>query len=55
LREECLKRIEDAIKIETDPAKLARTVETLNKLINPTESGKEKKSIAEAVLESIKK
>lgn len=55
LREECLKRIEEAIRVETDPAKLARTVETLNKLINPTESGKEKKSIADAVAEAMKK
>lgn len=55
LREECLKRIEDAVRIETDPAKLARTVETLNKMIDPAEKGKEKKSIADAVLESIKK
>lgn len=56
LREECLKRMEDAIKMEQDPAKLARAVETLNKLINPAEEGgKKKKSIAEAVLEATKK
>lgn len=55
LREECLKRMEDAIKLEQDPAKLARAVETLNKLMDPTEDGKKKKSIAEAVLEATKK
>lgn len=55
LKEECLKRMEEAIKLEQDPAKLARTYETLDKLINPADKGKEKKSIADAVLESIKK
>lgn len=55
LREECLKRMEEAIRMETDPAKLARAVETLNKLMNPADSGKEKKSIADAVAEAMKK
>jgi hypothetical protein len=55
LQEECLKRMEDAIKLEQDPAKLARAFDTLSKIINPAEKGKEKKSIAEAVVESIKK
>lgn len=55
LREDCLKRMEEAIKLESDPAKLARAVETLNKLMDPKDTGKEKKSIAEAVLESMKK
>jgi antitoxin component HigA of HigAB toxin-antitoxin module len=55
LREECLKRMEEAIKLEQDPAKLARAVETLNKLMDPTGKAKEKKSISDAVLESIKK
>lgn len=55
LQDECLKRMEDAIKLEQDPAKLARAFDTLSKIINPAEKGKEKKSIAEAVVESIKK
>ena len=55
LKDKCLKRMEEAIELEQDPAKLARTFETLDKLINPAEKGKEKKSIADAVLESIKK
>jgi DNA-binding transcriptional regulator YiaG len=55
LQEECLKRMEDAIKLEQDPAKLARAFDTLSKIINPAEKGKEKKSIAEVVVESIKK
>jgi DNA-binding transcriptional regulator YiaG len=55
LKEQCLKRMEEAIKLEQDPAKLARTYETLDKMINPTEKGKEKKTIAEAVLESTNK
>lgn len=55
LKEDCLKRMEDAIVTETDPAKLARAMEVLNKMINPAEEGKTKKSISEAVLESIKK
>ena len=55
LKEDCLKRMEEAIVTETDPAKLARAMEVLNKMINPAEEGKSKKSISEAVLESIKK
>ena len=55
LKDECLKRIEDAIKQEMDPAKLARTVETLNKMMDPKDNGKEKKSIAEAVAEAMNK
>jgi DNA-binding transcriptional regulator YiaG len=55
LQDECLKRMEDAIKLEQDPAKLARAFDTLSKIINPAEKGKEKKSIAEVVVESIKK
>lgn len=55
LLEECLKRMEDAIRLEQDPAKLARAFETLSKLSNPAEKGKEKKSIADAVAEAIKK
>lgn len=55
LRDECLKRMEDAIRLEQDPAKLARAVETLNKLMDPTEKGKEKISIADAVLKSMNK
>lgn len=55
LKDECLKRMEDAIRLEQDPAKLARAVETLNKLMGPADSTREKKSIAEAVAEAIKK
>lgn len=55
LKEECLKRLEDAIKIENDPAKIARAFDTLNKLSDPNDKGKEKKSIADAVAEAIKK
>ena len=54
LREECLKRMEEAIRLESDPAKLARAVETLNKMMDPTDKGKEKKSIADAVAEAMK-
>jgi uncharacterized protein with PIN domain len=55
LREDCLKRMEDAIVVETDPAKLARAMETLNKMINPADEGKKKRSIADYVTDSIKK
>lgn len=55
LQAECLKRLEDAIKLEQDPAKIARAYDTLAKIVNPAEDGKKKKSIADAVLESIKK
>lgn len=54
LQEECLKRMEEAIKLEQDPAKLARAFDTLAKIINPAEKGKEKKSIADAVAEAMK-
>lgn len=55
LMDDCLKRLQRSIEIESDPAKLAKTVDTLAKLRNPADKGKEKKSIADAVLESIKK
>ena len=55
LKEECLKRLEDAIKMEQDPAKIARAFDTLNKLSDPNDKGKEKKSIADAVADAIKK
>ena len=55
LMDDCLKKLKRSIENEEDPAKLAKTVDTLAKLRNPAEKGKEKKSIAEAVLESIKK
>lgn len=55
LLDDCLKKLKKSIDNEEDPAKLAKTVDTLTKLRNPAEKGKEKKSIAEAVLESIKK
>lgn len=55
LKDECLKRMEEAIRLEQDPAKLARAVETLNKLTDPMDKGKEKKSIADAVAEAMKK
>jgi hypothetical protein len=55
LKDEFLKRMEDAIRLEQDPAKLARTFDTLDKLTSPAEKGKEKKSIADAVAEAMKK
>lgn len=55
LKEECLKRMEDAIRLEQDPAKLARTFDTLDKLTTPAEKGEKKKSIADAVAEAMKK
>lgn len=55
LMDDCLKRLQRSIEIESDPAKLAKTVDTLAKLRNPADKRKEKKSIADAVLESIKK
>lgn len=55
LKDECLKRMFAAIKLEQDPSKLARTFDTLSKIINPVEKGKEKKSIADAVAEAMKK
>ena len=55
LKDDCLKRLEDAIVVETDPAKLSRTMEILDKMINPADEGKAKKSIADYVTESIKK
>ena len=55
LKDECLKRMEEAIRLEQDPAKLARAVETLNKLTDPMDKGKEKKSIADAVAEAMGK
>ena len=54
LKEECLIRMEDAI-IETDPSKLARTMETLHKMVNPADEGNKKKSIADAVAEAMSK
>jgi hypothetical protein len=41
--------------MEQDPAKIARAFDTLNKLSDPNDKGKEKKSIADAVAEAIKK
>lgn len=55
LQEICLKKLEDTIKTEEDPSKIARAYDTLAKIVNPTEKGKEKKSIAEAVAEAMKK
>ena len=55
LREDCLKRMEDAIVAESDPAKLARAMEVLNKMVNPADEGKKKKSIADAVADAMKK
>lgn len=54
LKEECLKRLQLSISQEMDPAKLAKALDTLAKFINPAEKGKDKKSISEMVLESIK-
>jgi hypothetical protein len=55
LQEECLKRLEDAIKLEQDPAKIARAYDTLAKIVNPAEKEGKKKSIYDAVLESSNK
>lgn len=55
LQEICLKKLEDTIKTEQDPSKIARAYDTLAKIVNPVEKGKEKKSIAEAVAEAMKK
>lgn len=55
LLDDCLKRLQKSIEMEQDPAKLAKTVDTLAKLRNPAGEKKNKKSISEAVLESIKK
>lgn len=55
LKDECLKRLQIAITMEQDPAKIARAFDTLAKLSNPAEDGKKKKSISDAVLESMKK
>lgn len=55
LMDDCLKRLQLSIAGETDPSKIARAFEALAKLANPAEDGKKKKSIADAVLESIKK
>lgn len=55
LMEDCLKRLQMSIVTENDPSKIARTFETLSKLSNPADVNNKKKSIADAVLESIKK
>ena len=55
LMDECLKRLQLSIVTENDPSKIARAFDTLAKLSNPAEKSKEKKSISDAVLESIKK
>lgn len=55
LLDDCLKRLQRSIEMEQDPAKLAKTVDTLAKLRNPAEDAKKKKSIAEAVADAIKK
>jgi hypothetical protein len=53
--DDCLKRLQISISMEQDPAKIARAFDTLAKLSNPADSGKERKSIADAVAESLKK
>ena len=55
LMDDCLKRLHLSIVTEKDPSKIARAVETLSKMVNPAEKGKEKKSIAEAVAEAMRK
>ena len=55
LMDDCLKRLQLSIVTEKDPSKIARAVETLSKMINPAEKGKEKKSIAEAVADAMRK
>lgn len=55
LMDDCLKRLQLSIVDETDPSKIARAFDTLSKITNPSEKGKEKKSIADAVAEAMKK
>lgn len=55
LMDDCLKRLQLSISTETDPSKIARAFDTLAKLTNPAEEKKNKKSIADAVAEAIKK
>ena len=55
LMDDCLKRLQLSIATEEDPSKIARAFDTLAKMSNPAEKGKERKSIADAVAESMKK
>jgi hypothetical protein len=55
LMDDCLKRLQLSIAGESDPSKIARAFEALAKLSNPADKGKEKKSIADAVAEAMKK
>ena len=55
LMEDCLKRLQMSIVTENDPSKIARAFEALAKLANPAEEKKNKKSIADAVAEAMKK
>lgn len=55
LMDDCLKRLQLSIAGENDPSKIARAFEALAKLANPAEEKKNKKSIADAVAEAMKK
>lgn len=55
LMDQCLKRLQMSINQEQDPAKLAKSLDTLAKLRNPAGKGNEKKSIADVVAEAINK
>ena len=45
LMEDCLKRLQMSIAVENDPSKIARAFEALQKIANPAEDKKNKKSI----------
>ena len=55
LMDDCLKRLQMSIAVENDPSKIARAFEALQKIANPAKDKKNKKSIAEAVAESMEK
>ena len=55
LMDDCLKRLQMTIAVETDPSKIARSFEALQKIANPADKDKKKKSIADAVAEAMKK
>lgn len=55
LMDDCLKRLQMSIAVENDPSKIARAFEALQKIANPAEEKKNKKSIADAVAEAMTK
>lgn len=55
LMDDCLKRLQMSIAVENDPSKIARAFEALQKIANPAKDEKNKKSIADAVAEAMKK